>query len=153
MKGNFSAFLVAILTGLSSVKATPYEVCTSPDFPEPADLRVTDCEETPCNFHRGKDVYAEVDFMPPQDMTKLTPWVQATVLGGTVNYTLPEQDGCKTLKEGQECPLKKDEKYTFVLDLPILKAYPKVSLFVQLTLLDGDTQEAVACFKIEGKVK
>jgi ML domain. len=61
------------------------------------------------------------------DVEKLTPWVEATVMGGTVNFTLPEQDGCKSLKEGQQCPLKKDEKYTYILDLPILQGYPQVS--------------------------
>jgi hypothetical protein len=52
--------------------------------------------------------------------------VQATVLGLPVNYSLPQTNACKWLLE-KTSPLKKDEKVTYELKMPILSLYPPVS--------------------------
>jgi hypothetical protein len=36
----------------------------SDEEPSPVDLRVTNCTEPPCKFVRGKEIAAEVDFIP-----------------------------------------------------------------------------------------
>jgi hypothetical protein len=60
------------------------------------------------------------------EVTNLKPYVQAMVFGLPVNYSLSQTNACKTLLD-RTCPLKKDEKVTYVLQMPILSIYPPVS--------------------------
>jgi hypothetical protein len=55
--------------------------------------------------------------------------VQAIVFGLPVNYSLPQSNACKSLLD-RTCPLKKDEKVTYVLKMPILSVYPPVSIII-----------------------
>jgi hypothetical protein len=71
-------------------------------------------------------------FFSDHDITNLKPYVQAIVYGLPVDYSLLQTDACTSLL-GRTCPLKKDEKVTYVLKLPILSVYPPVSTL----LLDG----------------
>jgi hypothetical protein len=36
----------------------------SDEEPSPVEVRVTNCTEQPCKFVRGKEIAAEVDFIP-----------------------------------------------------------------------------------------
>jgi hypothetical protein len=67
-------------------------------------------------------------FLADHDVTNLEPYIQAIVFGLPVNYSLPQTNACKTLLD-RTCPLKKDEKVTYLLQMPILSVYPPVSTF------------------------
>ncbi|PNF29459.1 Epididymal secretory protein E1 [Cryptotermes secundus] len=142
--------LLAFLVLATTVLATTFDKC-SDEEPPPVELRVTNCNEPPCKFVRGKEMAAEVDFIPDHDITSLTPYVQAIISGLPVNYSLPQTNACKSLLD-RTCPLTKDEKVTYVLKMPILSVYPPIPLTVKLALIDN-SNHIVTCFKIAGKVQ
>ncbi|KDR21777.1 Epididymal secretory protein E1 [Zootermopsis nevadensis] len=94
--------------------------------PPPENLRVSDCTEEPCNFVRGKELIAEVDFVPDHNITELKPNVQAIALGLPVEYPVPQRNACKSILE-KTCPLPQNVQATYVLKIPILSIYPPVT--------------------------
>lgn len=73
-----------------------------------------------------------------------------TLMGVKINYPYPEKDACKSLKNGK-CPLKKDEKATYNLEMPIDKSLPSVSLNIEFALVDENTNTQV-CFNMDCEV-
>lgn len=73
-----------------------------------------------------------------------------TVMGATIQYPYPEQDACKSLTNG-ECPLKKDAKVTYNLEMPISKSYPSVTINIEFSLLD-EKKNVQVCFNVDLKV-
>lgn len=67
-----------------------------------------------------------------------------------MKYPLPQQNACLGLVNA-ECPLDKGEHVTYKLKMPVEKFYPKVSMTIQLELLDDSNQSQV-CVKIPAKV-
>lgn len=67
-----------------------------------------------------------------------------------MKYPLPQQNACMDLDKA-ECPLNKGEAVTYKLRMPIERAYPKVSLTIQLSLLDEQSKSQV-CIRIPAKV-
>lgn len=142
--------LLALLVLVATISATTFEKC-SDEEPSPVEVRVTNCTEQPCKFVRGKEMAAEMDFIPDHDVTNLTAYAQAVVFGHPMNYPLPQRNACKSLQD-RTCPLTKDEKVTHVLKIPILPVYPRIPLTVKIALIDNSKNKMVTCFKLAGKV-
>jgi Niemann-Pick C2 protein len=141
-------FVVAALLVALTSASTPVRTC--PGAPAPKDVRVKDCNKTPCALYRGYNVSAEWDFVVPEETKALKPRVRATVMGATVNYPFPQKDACATLTNAK-CPLDANEDATYELTMPILKNYPKISLVIEFAFLD-DNDKVVVCFKLPAKV-
>ncbi|XP_068081545.1 NPC intracellular cholesterol transporter 2 [Anabrus simplex] len=140
--------LLAVTLLVAAASATSFDKCTS--GPSPLEVRVSGCDTQPCEFKRGKNIVAEVDFAIDHTVSKLTPQVKATAAGITIDYPLPQQDGCKSITNS-ECPLGAGEEVTYRLEMPILQAYPLIKVDIQLTLVDQD-KKPVECFRITGQV-
>ncbi|KDR21778.1 epididymal secretory protein E1-like [Zootermopsis nevadensis] len=139
--------IVALLA--ASAIATTHNECENK--PAPDDVRVENCSEQPCSILQGSDVIAEVDIVAQKNIKNLEARVRATVFGLTVNYPLPEPDACKSLVDSS-CPLEKGDVATYKLVMPISEAIPQVSVNVELSLVDTDSEEVVSCFNIDLKV-
>ncbi|XP_021915174.1 epididymal secretory protein E1-like [Zootermopsis nevadensis] len=144
----FRLFLSVTLA--ATALATTFQKCSDKE-PPPENLRVSDCTEEPCNFVRGKELIAEVDFVPDHNITELKPNVQAIALGLPVEYPVPQRNACKSILE-KTCPLPQNVQATYVLKIPILSIYPPVRLTVKFALIDSGTNQVVTCFKISGQV-
>lgn len=94
----------------------------------------------------------EVQFTAMQASETLKPKVTTKFLGFSIPYDLPaeQQNACDHLTDTR-CPLDEGEDATYVLTMPVLKAYPSIDIQIQLELLaDGD--ESQFCFKLDCKV-
>ncbi|PNF29458.1 hypothetical protein B7P43_G04564 [Cryptotermes secundus] len=119
--------------------------------PKPIEVRVKGCDELPCIIKRGENIVAEVDFVAEKSVESLNVKVKATVLGITVDYPLPQPDACKSLIDSA-CPLEAGDIATYTLDLPITPVIPTVPFSVDASLINGDSEEVVSCFGIDGEV-
>ncbi|XP_076751520.1 NPC intracellular cholesterol transporter 2 homolog a [Xylocopa sonorina] len=125
-----------------------YEPCAS--GPNPTSVKVLGCDSLPCNLRRGTTAQVAVDFNVIENTKTLTPEVKVQLGSITTPYPLPEQNACNSLTSGQ-CPLEKGERATYLLKMPVEKAYPKVSLTIQLSLVD-EHKKSQACFRIPAHV-
>lgn len=64
-------------------------------------------------------------------------------------FPLQNPDACAS---GVQCPLQDGSKYEYQASLPILKAYPKISVIVKWELKDAKGDNVV-CVKIPAKIK
>ncbi|XP_014605049.1 PREDICTED: protein NPC2 homolog [Polistes canadensis] len=141
-------YVLAAFCIASSIQ-TEYIKCASGE-PEPLALRIEGCDKLPCSLVRGTNLKAQWEFTAASNAAKLTPRVRVTVFGVTTDYDYPHKDACKDLVNG-ECPLEKGEEVTYSLSMPILKAYPRLSLVIEFALVDENKKSHV-CFAIDGKV-
>ncbi|XP_020299320.1 epididymal secretory protein E1-like, partial [Pseudomyrmex gracilis] len=137
------AFCVAL-----SLQATPNKPCD--ESPLPVELRVDGCNSLPCNLHRGTNLTAQWDFVADSDSTKLTISVNVMIFGYTVKYPYLQPDACKSLSSGK-CPLKKGDKATYTLVMPIVESIPTIPVTFEFGLYNEQSKPQV-CFKLDGKV-
>ncbi|KAL6434005.1 hypothetical protein ACFW04_005866 [Cataglyphis niger] len=147
MKAFIFACIIAAFC-VASLQSTPHFSCD--DGPLPLELRIDGCDSSPCIVYKGTNLTAQWDFVANADTKSLVPQVIVTVMGGTIKYPYPEQDACKSLTNG-ECPLKKDAKVTYNLNMPISKSYPSVTINIEFSLLD-ETKSVQVCFNVDLKV-
>ncbi|XP_026470188.1 NPC intracellular cholesterol transporter 2 homolog a-like [Ctenocephalides felis] len=145
------ALIVLAIIVPFAVQATTIAKCDN-GAPLPTSVDVEGCDKLPCPLVRGSTSLTDVKFTVPADSATLKPEVKAKVAGVTVPYPLaPElSDACQFLKEGS-CPLKKDDKVTYNLKVPVLQSYPAINLDLMVSLVD-DSAKPVLCFKIPCKV-
>ncbi|XP_020294604.1 epididymal secretory protein E1-like [Pseudomyrmex gracilis] len=148
MKTSACVYIIVAFCVALSLQATPHNPCDK--GPLPVELRVDGCNSLPCNLYRGTNLTAQWDFVADSDSTKLTTRVKVTIFGITVEYPYPQPDACKSLSSGK-CPLKKGDKATYTLVMPIEKSYPHLTLNIEFRL-DNEQSEPQVCFKLDGKV-
>ncbi|KAG6800907.1 NPC intracellular cholesterol transporter 2 [Apis mellifera caucasica] len=139
-------YVFAVLFIANSMQA--YVPCDGK--PAPTNVKILGCDTLPCNLVRGTNVEANVDFKAVANTKTLRPVVDVDLGNSHMQYPLPEQNACKNLVNGQ-CPLQSGQAATYYLKMPVLKAYPKVALTIQLSLVDENNNSEV-CFKIPAKV-
>ncbi|XP_060826001.1 NPC intracellular cholesterol transporter 2-like isoform X2 [Bombus pascuorum] len=125
-----------------------YVPCSS--GPSPVSVEILGCSSLPCNLVRGTNVEANVVFKAVEDVNSLKPVVDVQLGSGHIPYLLPVQDACKCLTSGK-CPLQKGQLATYRLVMPVEKSYPRISLTIQLSLVNEQNKSQV-CFKIPAKV-
>lgn len=64
-------------------------------------------------------------------------------------FPLQNPDACAS---GVQCPIESSSTYEYQASLPILKAYPKISVIVKWELRDENGKDVV-CVKIPAKIK
>ncbi|XP_003488795.1 NPC intracellular cholesterol transporter 2 [Bombus impatiens] len=140
-------YVFAVLFIADSMQSS-YVPCNA--GPSPVSVNIAGCSSLPCNLVRGKDVEANVIFDVVENTNSLKPVVDVQLGSGHIPYVLPEQNACNGLVSGQ-CPLQKGQSATYHLKMPVEKSYPRISLTIQLSLVDGQNKPQV-CFKIPAKV-
>ncbi|XP_058836821.1 NPC intracellular cholesterol transporter 2-like [Topomyia yanbarensis] len=143
------AFLPAIVLAGGDVVAT--RAC-SEGRPVPQEVRVDNCPSVPCELPRGADANMEMDFQAPFDATTLTTRIMATALGVTGPFELPADRAraCDWLI-GSQCPVSQGEDVTYNLQMPVLRIYPRISLTIEVSLVDEE-QRTHACFELDARV-
>ncbi|XP_048261802.1 NPC intracellular cholesterol transporter 2-like isoform X1 [Bombus terrestris] len=142
-----AVYVFAVLFIADSMQSS-YVPCNA--GPSPVSVEILGCSSLPCNLVRGTNVQADVVFHAVENAKSLKPVVDVQLGGGHVPYPLPEQNACKGLVNGQ-CPLQKGQSATYRLKMPVEKSYPRISLTIQLSLVDEQNKPQV-CFKIPAKV-
>jgi len=139
----------------SSAMATTFSNCQN--GPPPLALRLDGCDAQPCNVVPGTDVRAEVDFLSPTFVERLTAKVRATALNVTIDYPLPEPDACKTLINSA-CPLESGDTATYVLALHLIDFLPPGPVIVELRVINPDGvgpdggEDILFCLRIQFEV-
>ncbi|KYM97617.1 Epididymal secretory protein E1, partial [Cyphomyrmex costatus] len=131
-----------------SLQDTPHERCEN--GPMPDSLTVDGCNGSPCDIHRGTNLTAHWDFKAIADAEKLITRVKVTIMGATVPYPYPYPNACESLTNSK-CPLKKGDKVTYNLFMPISKLYPPASMTIEFALVDEKSNVQV-CFKLNAQV-
>ncbi|CAH1393842.1 unnamed protein product [Nezara viridula] len=115
-------------------------------------IAVTNCDPTTsayCKLKRGTNVTLTVKFTPNQDITEVKAVVHGILGGVPIPFNLPNPDGCK--ESGIQCPLVKNENYSYISELPVLNVYPKVKLQVKWEL-QTEEKEDIVCFELPAKI-
>ncbi|XP_071454176.1 NPC intracellular cholesterol transporter 2 homolog a-like [Hetaerina americana] len=89
------------------------------------DLRIKDCDVLPCQFPRGKDIIAEMDFKTEKPASKLTVQYRVKILDVWIHYPIGYDDACSHLLAGK-CPLAVGDSATYDIHIPVMPSYPKV---------------------------
>uniref|UniRef100_U5EWT0 Putative ml domain salivary peptide n=1 Tax=Corethrella appendiculata TaxID=1370023 RepID=U5EWT0_9DIPT len=140
------AFLPAMVFGV--------EFNRCPAKPAPLDLRVHGCSVQPCELVRGQDTVFEIDFTAQSNVKALDTKVYATVNGIKLPYALDSKysKACNHLV-ATACPLDESEEVTVKLSIPVLKIYPKISLNIEISLVNENEPSIVhSCFNLDTKV-
>ena len=120
-----------------------------PDHPDTgvtiSDVVIPGCTVPPCYVKRGQDASVKITFKANKDFDDLVNKVQATVLGITTSYEIPQPDVCKS---EVACPIKAQSTYTETSMVPIKSVYPKVDVKLEWMLADsaGNVQ---GCLRLE----
>ncbi|XP_035907732.1 NPC intracellular cholesterol transporter 2-like [Anopheles stephensi] len=141
--------LVATTTVMGAGVAT--RACSG-GRPAPTEVRVEGCTVPPCDLVRGSDAIMDMDFTAPFAADTLRTEVVATALGVTAPFELPADRAaaCNWLLNAQ-CPVSANEDITYRLSMPVLLIYPRVSLTVEINLVD-DAGQSLACFLLDARV-
>ncbi|XP_046401933.1 NPC intracellular cholesterol transporter 2 homolog a-like [Ischnura elegans] len=140
---------LALFLVLAVAYATEFYECDSGVTPA-TDLRVNDCDQLPCQFKRGKDIIAQMDFKTDGAASKLEPQVRVKALGFWVNYPIGYDDACTHLSAGK-CPLSSGDSATYDIQIPVLDSYPEITINVEVTL-KNENGDPISCFAIDGEV-
>ena len=97
-------------------------------------VAISDCTVSPCKLQRGKNYTITVNFTSGESTDQAYADVHGILAGVPVEFPLPQKDACKS---GVACPVEKGASYVYVATLPILKAYPAVSVVVEWALNDA----------------
>ncbi|EFN66585.1 Epididymal secretory protein E1 [Camponotus floridanus] len=146
MKAFIFACIISAFCAVS--QSTPYNLCDN--GPPPVKLRVEGCDSSPCYIYKGTNLTAQWDFTADADAQSLAPQVIVYFMGTTVNYPYPEKNACNSLVNSK-CPLKKNSKATYNLEMPISKAYPSLALNIQFALID-ENKNIQVCFSLDCEV-
>ena len=95
---------------------------------------ITDCHGPPCKLKKKTRVGIVQAFKPNKDIRKLKTSVYANILGLPLPFIgVDNTDACDKIytSDGKKasCPLKKDVKYIYKNEFPILDFYPTVKCF------------------------
>uniref|UniRef100_A0A034WPG6 Epididymal secretory protein E1 n=1 Tax=Bactrocera dorsalis TaxID=27457 RepID=A0A034WPG6_BACDO len=139
---------------VATAAATKVSQCKNGQ-PFPLSVDIENCEDTPCDVHKGSTVVMKVHFLGNRDNIKsITGVVHATTLGLTVPYPLPDDvaDVCSNLLYDAMCPIYETEDVVYNFNFYVDTSYPEISVKVQLNLVD-ENKDSVACFITDIKVR
>uniref|UniRef100_A0A1A9ZLD8 MD-2-related lipid-recognition domain-containing protein n=1 Tax=Glossina pallidipes TaxID=7398 RepID=A0A1A9ZLD8_GLOPL len=113
---------------------------------------VSDCDTTKheCILKRDSNVTIIIDFTLAENVNAVKTVVHGKVMGVEMPFNLQNPDAC--IGSGLICPLSKTEIYVYTAVLPVLKAYPKVSVIVKWELKD-EHDEDIVCVEIPAKIQ
>ncbi|XP_058457520.1 NPC intracellular cholesterol transporter 2-like [Malaya genurostris] len=143
--------VIALLPAIAFAGDVVETRACSNDRPVPREVRVDNCPSVPCELVRGTDANMEMDFTAPFDATTLSTQVVATALGVTGPFELPDDRAraCDWLID--KCPVSQGEDLTYNLQMPVSNIYPRISVTIEVSLVDQGNQTH-ACFILDTRV-
>ncbi|XP_063222514.1 NPC intracellular cholesterol transporter 2 isoform X2 [Bacillus rossius redtenbacheri] len=153
-KGGFaiceSESVLAVTAETGTSVNTDSTRCSCDQGSAPSKLVVAGCDKQPCAFQPGKPISADVSFSVDHTVTKMKPDVKALALGTTIDYPLPQQDGCAALVDAS-CPVESGESIIYHLQLNIPPIHIKSGVNLTFTMAD-QSSKTLTCFKLSGQV-
>ncbi|XP_011505551.1 PREDICTED: MD-2-related lipid-recognition protein-like [Ceratosolen solmsi marchali] len=148
----FATILLTVNADVVQWKPCPTEPNT-PSFCEINEVRVNPCKEAAqgkaCNLKKGEDAKISFDFTPKFTSSKL----ESRAYWANQLVDLPlmgmKTDACK---DGTACPINKDAKNTYTINLPISKKYPVRPFDVKWKLWNVEKEEEACCFIFQIKL-
>ncbi|XP_014790765.1 ecdysteroid-regulated 16 kDa protein [Octopus bimaculoides] len=125
------------------VSASPYLACQS-ELGTVSDVRVSNCDSSPCILPRGGQVTIEIDFTLNSDVHTALDSVFGIISGMHVPFPTTSPNACSG--KGLTCPLKQGVKYTYKSVIPISAIFPKLRLIVEWSVVEGTKK--LFCVKI-----
>ncbi|XP_039453050.1 NPC intracellular cholesterol transporter 2-like [Culex pipiens pallens] len=149
---RYAVLIALVLPALALAGDVVETRACSDDRPVPREVRVQNCPSTPCELVRGSDANMEMDFTAPFNAATLQTRIVATALGVTAPFELPADRAraCDWLI-GSQCPISEQEDVTYNLQMPVLRIYPRVSLVLEVSLVDEE-ERTHACFVLDARV-
>ncbi|XP_066145353.1 ecdysteroid-regulated 16 kDa protein-like [Euwallacea fornicatus] len=102
-----------------------------------------------CILRRNSNVTMAITFTSSTESRSLKAVVHGVVLGIPAPFDLPNSNGCQD--SGIVCPVQSGATYKYVTTLPILSAYPRVTVDIKWELKD-DNNEDLICALIPAKI-
>ncbi|UXI16794.1 alpha-crystallin B chain [Sarcoptes scabiei] len=143
--------LISLMFLFDSIEcARLFRKCSSPHG-KILSISVSNCSETDpfCPFVRGENVTLNLTFIPNVKSNS----VKVKIIGEIAKIPLPfavsPNEACDNY--GVKCPLVPEKRNNFLLELPIRKIYPPVSVIVVINLID-ETETNVACIRFKAKI-
>ncbi|XP_055600341.1 NPC intracellular cholesterol transporter 2-like [Uranotaenia lowii] len=129
----------------------PVRPCTGSERPAPRAVRLEHCPSLPCHLRRGHDANMVMDFTNNHAASNLNTHVEATALGVTGPYNLPDDRAaaCNWMVDAR-CPLSVGEDLIYHLSMPVTAIYPLVSVAIEIELRSDAGVHA--CFVIDAVV-
>ncbi|XP_041070374.1 NPC intracellular cholesterol transporter 2-like [Carcharodon carcharias] len=109
---------------------------------------ITPCPSLPCVLHKEQTYSVNVTFTSTTSSQTSEAVVHGILAGIPVPFHIPNSDGCKS---GIQCPIQKNQKYSYINSLPIKGEYPSVKLEVKWELQD-DSKTDIFCWAIPVKI-
>ncbi|XP_029982425.1 NPC intracellular cholesterol transporter 2 [Sphaeramia orbicularis] len=104
---------------------------------------IAPCPSQPCQLHRGDSYSVNVTFSSNVETDTSKAVVHGIIAGVPVPFPIPNDDGCKS---GIQCPIQKQQSYSYMNSLPVKTEYPTIKLTVKWELRDKDNND-LFCIK------
>ncbi|KAK2582461.1 hypothetical protein KPH14_004767 [Odynerus spinipes] len=117
-------------------------------------VTVSGCDTTKaaCDLVRNTNASLTIDFIPSQDIEKVTAEVYGVIADLPIPFPLSHPDVCADQESNIHCPLKKDTPYSYKAILPVKREYPRLTVQVKWQLKNENKQDIV-CVYIPAKIK
>ncbi|XP_066245249.1 ecdysteroid-regulated 16 kDa protein-like [Euwallacea similis] len=102
-----------------------------------------------CILRRNSNVTMAITFTSNTESNMLKAVVHGIILGVPAPFDLPNPDGCKD--SGIECPVQSGTTYKYITSLPILSAYPRVTVDIKWEIKDANNKDLI-CALIPAKI-
>lgn len=119
--------------------------------PEPISIKSDSCNDKYCAVKRGVPAHMEITFAPKTQSDNLKATVNAKFAGMWMPWSLGQQAKvCNYLSNGVKCPIKAQQKATYILDFAIPSTAPVgTETLVQLRIF---AKSGIACTRFLVKV-
>merc|ERR1712002_222814 len=150
----FFVLATAAIIGLSAATPVPYKACQGGGGSPMGVIHsvdVSDCAKSPCEVKRGSNYTVSVNFTIAESTDQAFADVHGIVAGVPVEFPLPQKNACES--GSLSCPLQAKHGYLYTATLPILHAYPAISVIVEWALNDAQLGgNTIFCFEIPIRV-
>lgn len=113
------------------------------------EVNVNPCPTQPCQLHKGQSYSVNVTFTSNTQSKGSKAVVHGIVMGVPIPFPIPDPDGCKS---GINCPIQKDQTYSYLNKLPVKAEYPSIKLVVEWKLQD-DNDQCLFCWQIPVQIE
>ncbi|XP_062863330.1 NPC intracellular cholesterol transporter 2-like [Trichomycterus rosablanca] len=107
------------------------------------EVNINPCPKQPCQLHKGQSYSVNVTFNSAVDSKSGTAVVHGVIAGVPVPFPIPVEDACKS---GIQCPILKQNQYSYVTQLPVKAEYPSIRLVVEWEVRDDNSKD-LFCIK------
>ncbi|KAL1505416.1 hypothetical protein ABEB36_004988 [Hypothenemus hampei] len=102
-----------------------------------------------CILRRNTNATMKITFKSNKESDNLKAVVHGVIMRAAIPFPLPNPDGCKD--SGIQCPIQPGSSYSYVTSMPVLSAYPRVTVDIKWELQDSEGKDII-CAIIPAKI-